>query len=68
MNQIRLEITRRSPFADGQPFGDAGPYERLDGVAHYAIDPSAPAQQTIVDLDKAPRNAEGSSFRPTSAF
>lgn len=59
MNQIRLEITRRSPFADGQSFGDTGPYERLDGIAHYAIDPSAPAQQGIVDLDKAPRNADG---------
>src|SRR3546814_12975332 len=40
-------------------FGDAGPYERLWGRAHSAVDPDAPAQAGIVDIGKAPRNADG---------
>ncbi|MEM7251409.1 MAG: alpha/beta hydrolase domain-containing protein [Pseudomonadota bacterium] len=56
---IRLDIAERGPFADGHPFGAAGPYERLVGRAHLAIDPSHPAQAGITDLAYAPRNADG---------
>ncbi|MBI3971557.1 MAG: hypothetical protein HY332_09735 [Chloroflexi bacterium] len=41
------------------PFGDAGPYERLDAIVHFAVDPAHPANAGIVDLDKAPRDAHG---------
>ncbi|MBT6093487.1 MAG: hypothetical protein HOH04_01305 [Rhodospirillaceae bacterium] len=58
-NKITLEITDRQPFADGMAFGDVGAYERIKGRAHYAVDPDAPAQAGIVDLDKAPRNTDG---------
>ena len=58
-NTIRLEITDRRPFADGMAFGDSGAYERLTGRAHYAVDPDAPAQAGICDLEFAPRNADG---------
>ena len=58
-NEITLEITDRRPFADGQAFGEAGAYERLTGRAHFAVDPAAPAQAGICDLDKAPVNADG---------
>ena len=58
-NDITLSISQRSIFADGQSFGDSGPYERLRGRAHHAVDPDAAAQAGIVDLDKAPRNANG---------
>ena len=34
-------------------------YERLVGRARFAVDPDAPAQVGIVDLDKAPRNRDG---------
>ena len=34
-------------------------YERLKGRAHFAVDPKAPAQAGIVDLDKAPVDADG---------
>ena len=37
----------------------AGAYERLVGRARFAVDPDAPAQAGIVDLDKAPRNSDG---------
>jgi hypothetical protein len=58
-NRIEIEITRRQPFAGGAEFGDTGAYERLDGWAHFQVDPSASAQAGIVDLDKAPLNTDG---------
>ena len=59
MNQVRLDIQRREPFAGGASFGDTGPYERLLGKAHFAIDPEEDGLPYIVDLELAPRNAEG---------
>jgi hypothetical protein len=45
MAVAHLEVTRSSPF----PFD----YERIDGRLHFAVDPQHPANQRIVDLDKA---------------
>ena len=59
MGLTRLEIVRREPFEDGRAFGDTGPYERIDAVAHYAVHPSHHANVGIVDLDRAERHAEG---------
>ena len=58
-NQVRLDIERREPFAGGGSFGNTGPYERLFGKAHFAIDPDEKGLPSIVDLDLAPRNAQG---------
>lgn len=58
-DSLELRISEREPFADAHCFGDAGPYERLVGRAHFAVDPEAPAYAEIVDLDRAPRNAGG---------
>jgi len=58
-NQVRLDIERREPFAGGGSFGDTGPYERLSGKVHFAIDPDEKGLPSIVDLDLAPRNAQG---------
>lgn len=58
-NQIRLLIDQREPFADGIEFGEAGAYERIKGRAAFAVDPTAPGQRKIVDLEFAPRNSEG---------
>ena len=55
----RLEITRREVVLNGQAFGAAGPYEKLSGTVHFALDPRAPRNQGIVDLALAPRNAQG---------
>ena len=59
MNSIRFEISECVPFAEGMPFGDVGAYERLTGRAHFAVDPVHSAYTQVVDLDKAPRNADG---------
>lgn len=56
---VSLEWHVREPFAGGKSFGDTGPYERLIGVARFAVDPSREANKRIVDLDRAPRNARG---------
>src|SRR5215475_10909619 len=58
-NRVELSIAERFEFADGHEFGAVGAYERLVGRAHFAVDPAAPAQQGITDLDKAPTDADG---------
>src|ERR1051325_2216227 len=56
---VRLDIKERSDILDGQAFGNAGAYERIVGKAYFAINPKLPANQAIVDIDKAPRNHDG---------
>lgn len=69
MAVTRVEIVRREPFAGGREFGDAGAYERIDAVAHYAVDPAHPANAPIVDLDRAERDGGGRvRFRGDATF
>jgi hypothetical protein len=56
---VRLEVTRRQVLLNGQAFGAAGPYEKLVGTVHFALDPTLPANAGIVDLALAPRNVRG---------
>jgi hypothetical protein len=58
-DSVEIRIAERGAFADSHAFGKAGDYERLVGRAHFALDPRAEAQAGIVDVDKAPRNADG---------
>ena len=55
----RVEITATETVLNGQPFGAAGPYERISGRLHFAVDPSNPHDQAVVDLGLAKRNAQG---------
>ncbi|NQW23015.1 MAG: hypothetical protein HQ475_06175 [SAR202 cluster bacterium] len=59
MPVTKMEIKTRRPFADGKSFGDVGAYEQLDGVVHFAVDPGSSANETIADLELAPRDANG---------
>ena len=59
MAVTQLEITSRQPFAQGESFGEVGPYEQLDGLVRFAVDPEHPANATVTDLKLAPRNAAG---------
>ena len=36
----RVDIVERVPFAAGMKFGDAGEYEKIRGIAHFALDPA----------------------------
>jgi hypothetical protein len=56
---VRFVIEQRELFAGGVEWGASGAYERLRGTAYMAVAPSNPLNAVIVDLDKAPRNAEG---------
>ena len=58
-DQIELQNKERVPFAEGTAFGEVGPYERLKGRVRFAVNPDAPELSGIVDLDKAPCNAQG---------
>jgi hypothetical protein len=55
----RFVVTQRRTFADGKAYGNAGPYERLDGTAYFEVDPKDPLNAVIANLDKAPRNVRG---------
>ena len=55
----RIEILRTEPFAGGERFESVGAYEKVVGRFHGELDPAAPLNAVIVDLDKGPRNARG---------
>jgi hypothetical protein len=55
----RVEIVSRADVQDGRTFGLAGSYERIIGRVYFAVDPANLHNRQIVDLDKAPRNAQG---------
>lgn len=59
MSTTRLDMLERKPYADGRSFGSVGPYERIDAIAHYAVDPMHTANEGIVDLALAERGADG---------
>lgn len=48
----RVEVLKRSDLSY------AG-YEKLEGRVYFAVDPAHPRNRVIVDLDRAPRNAQG---------
>jgi hypothetical protein len=54
-----IEVSQREAFAGGQEFGEVGAYEKVVGRFHGELDPAEPLNAGIVDLDRAPRNAEG---------
>src|SRR5215467_11131950 len=56
---VRVEIASRTDIDNGKPFGAAGAYEKITGRVYFAVDPANPHNRQIVDLDKAPRNAQG---------
>jgi hypothetical protein len=68
MTNFVIRIDAVEPFAEGQSFGKAGPYLRIRGVAKGELDPGAPENGVIVDLDKAPRNARGRVEYETDFF
>src|SRR5215510_15695387 len=55
----RLDITQHSPFMEGRPFGDVGPYQLLEGTVYFVIDPLHPCNAAITDIELAPRDATG---------
>ncbi len=48
---VRVDIAKRADV------GTSG-YEKIIGAIHFAVDPADPRNRVIVDLDKAPTNAQ----------
>ena len=63
-----LQIDRIEPLADGTPFGDAGAYERVIGTAHGELDPNDSLNRVIINIDRAPKNANGKVGYSTDFF
>ena len=59
MAVVEVDIHSREPYADGREFGSYGPMVRIDGVLHYAVDPSRSQNVRIVDLKLAPCESDG---------
>jgi hypothetical protein len=59
MSVTHLQILRREPFDDGRVFADVGRYERIEAVAHYAVDPQHPGNRGVEDLHLAERGVDG---------
>src|SRR5258708_8735597 len=55
----RIEIASRTDVLGGKPFGAAGAYEKIVGKVFFSVDPAHPRNKAVVDLDKAPRDADG---------
>jgi len=55
----RVEIISRTDIQGGRTFGLAGAYEKIVGRVYFAVNPENLHNKLIVDLDKAPRNAQG---------
>jgi hypothetical protein len=73
---IKFEITRvESPAFEGRSFGAVGTYDRIVARATIAVSPDDPHNKIVVDLDTAPRDAQGlveavtdvEILRPTNA-
>ena len=55
----RVQIEQRQTLAGGMRFGQVGAYESISGRLFFEVDPDDPINQRIVDLQFAPRNANG---------
>ena len=73
---VKFEIVRlESPAFEGRSFGTVGTYDRIVARATIAVKPDDAHNTVIVDLDRAPRNAQGlveavtdvEILRPTNA-
>jgi hypothetical protein len=57
---VKFEILRtESPAFEGRTFGAVGTYDRIIARATVAVSPSDPHNSVIVDIDRAPRDAQG---------
>ncbi len=55
----RVEVVERTAFAPGVSFPGSGDYEKVRGIAYFALNPATAANARIVDLERAPRDARG---------
>lgn len=56
---VGVDIDVHEDVLGGKSYGLAGPYEKFIGTMNFAVDPTKPANQIIVDIEHAPTNADG---------
>jgi hypothetical protein len=56
---VRFAVQQKTPYLGGAAWGNAGPYELLQGTAYFTVDPHDRRDAVIVDLGSAPRDAQG---------
>src|SRR5262245_40079964 len=57
---VKFEVLRtESPAFEGRVFGSVGTYDRIIARATIGGAPADPRNAIIVDIDRAPRNAQG---------
>ena len=56
---VGVDVDIHEDVLGGKSWGLAGPYEKLIGTLHFAVDPENPANRVIVDIEHAPTNADG---------
>lgn len=59
MAVVAVEIHRETSYAGGRDFGKFGPFKRIDGRLHYAVDPHGEENTCIVDIGLAPTESDG---------
>ena len=59
MAVIGVEIRDRFEFNSGSSWGNFGPYERIDGIVKFGVDPENSANSKIVDLEYSPLDENG---------
>ncbi len=59
MSVERIDISHQGPYAGGQAFGDAGPFELIRARLRYAVNPTLEDHQRITDLELANRGTDG---------
>ncbi len=56
---VRIDVDNTREIANGKSYGLAGTFERIAGKIHYEVDPEAPINEIVTDIEYAPRNAAG---------
>jgi hypothetical protein len=56
---MRIEIARVEPAFEGMVFDGAGAYRKVVGRAYGKVDPADPRNAGIVNIEKAPADADG---------
>ena len=59
VTQIIITNTEAPTFDNNPSFGAVGQYERIEGTFTGEVDPKDPLNAVIVDIDRAPKNPNG---------
>jgi hypothetical protein len=59
MAVAKFEIASSAAYAGGRVFGEVGPFEYIEGVVRFVVDPRHPDNAKIVDLSLVRTEADG---------